>query len=103
MGSSPSLFGRHGWVRRNALSPQGVGRGSAPGALFGTGCSSANRALAGKLQRDGIVAVPEVFDAGRLALSPQDEGCGQPGRPGAFRLISLACGTRQSTEERKAL
>jgi hypothetical protein len=68
------LSARHGWLRRNALSPHGVSLGSAPGAPFGTGCSSANRALAGKLQRDGIVAVPEVFDAGCLALSPPGRG-----------------------------
>ena len=86
------------------MSPHGVRLSGAPGAPLRIGCSSANRALAGKLQWDGIVAVPEVFDAGFSALF-RYEGCGLPGgsarswdaderygRPDAFRLISLACG-----------
>ena len=73
------------------MSPHGVRLSGAPGAPLWIGCSSANRALAGKLLWDGIVAVPEVFGAGCLALS-RYEGCGRPGRPGAFRLIPLACG-----------
>ena len=89
MGSSPSLSARHGWLRRNALSPHGVRLGSAPGAPFGTGCSSANRALAGKLQRDGIVAVPEVFDAGCLVSRPQPRRpIGDAGEPSAVRVLS---------------
>ena len=72
------------------MSPHGVRLSGAPGAPLWIGCSSANRALAGKLLWDGIVAVPEVFGAGCLALSWY-EGCGRPGRPGAFRLIPLAC------------
>ena len=95
---------RYGWLRRNAVSPHGVRLSGAPGAPLRIGCSSANRALAGKLQWDGIVAVPEVFDAGCSAPF-RYEGCGLPGgsarswdaderygRPDAFRLISLACG-----------
>jgi hypothetical protein len=57
-------------VARNAVSPHGVRLSGAPGAPLWTGCSSANRALAGKLLWDGIVAVPEVSGAGCLALSP---------------------------------
>ena len=60
----------HGWLRRNAVSRHGVRLSGAPGAPLWIGCSSANRALAGKLLWDGIVAVPEVFGAGCLALSP---------------------------------
>ena len=52
------------------MSPRGVRLSGAPGAPFWVGYSSANRALAGKLLWDGIVAVPEVFGAGCLALSP---------------------------------
>ena len=73
------------------MSPHGVRLSGAPGAPLCIGCSSANRALAGKLLWDGIVAVPEVFGAG-ASLSPRYEGCGRPGLPGAFRLIPLACG-----------
>jgi len=61
---------RHGWLRRNAVTPHGVRLSGAPGAQLCNGCSSANRAPAGKLLWDGIVAVPEVFGAGCLALSP---------------------------------
>jgi hypothetical protein len=95
---------RHGWLRRNALSPHSVRLGGAPGARLWIGCSSAHRVLAGKLLWDGIVAVPEVFDAGCSAIF-LDEGRGQPGgnarsgdageqysRPDALRLISQACG-----------
>jgi len=56
-------------LRGNAVSPHGVRLSGAPGAPLWIGCSSANRALAGKLLWDGIVAVPEVFGAGCLALS----------------------------------
>ena len=103
-GTVASTCARNGWLRRNAVSPHGVRLSGAPGAPLRIGCSSANRALTGKLLWDGIVAVPKVFDAGRLALF-RYEGCGQPGesarswdagercsRPGAFRLISLDCG-----------
>src|ERR1700677_5006890 len=95
-----SSSARHGWLRRNALSPDGVKIGGAPGALLWIGCSSANRAVAGKFLWDGIVAVPEVFDAGCSALF-LDEERGQPGgyarsggageqyrHPDALRLIS---------------
>jgi hypothetical protein len=95
---------RHGWLRRNALSPHRVRLSGAPGAPHWTGCSSANRALAGKLLWDGIVAVPEVFDTGCSALFLDGER-GQPSasarsgdagerhrRPGALRLISQTCG-----------
>jgi len=99
-----SSSARHGWLRRNALSPHSVKLGGAPGALLWIGCSSAHRALVGKLLWDGIVAVPEGFDAGCSAIF-LDEECGQPGgnarsgdtgeqygRPAALRLISQACG-----------
>ena len=95
---------RHGWLRRNAVSPHGVRLSGAPGAPLWIGCSSANRALAGKLLWHGIVAVPKVFDAGCPVLFSAEEH-GQPGgsarsgdageryrRPGAPRPISLACG-----------
>src|SRR5260370_10698462 len=94
---------RHGRLRRNAVSPCSVRLSAVPGAPLWIGCSSANRALAGKLLWDGIVAVPKVFDAGCPALF-SDEERGQPGgsaqsgdagkpysRPGALRLISQAC------------
>jgi hypothetical protein len=68
---------RHGWLRRNALSPHRVRLSGAPGAPLWTGCSSANRALAGKLLWDGIVAVPEVFETGWFALFLDGER-GQP-------------------------
>ena len=70
---------RHGWLRRNAVSPHGVRLSGAPGAPLRTVCSSVNRTLAGKLPRHGIVAVPRVFDAGCSAILP-NEGRGQPGR-----------------------
>ena len=86
------------------MSPHGVRIGGASGASLWIGCSSANRALAGKLLWDGIVAVPRVFDSGCPVLFSVEEH-GQPGgsarsgdagerdsRPGAPRLISLACG-----------
>src|ERR1022692_2692504 len=89
---------------RNALSPLGVRISGAPGAPLCIGCSSANRALAGKLLWNGIVAVPKVFGTGCFVLFPVEE-CDQPGasvrpggvgerysRPGALRLISQACG-----------
>ena len=103
MGPLP-ILPRHGWLRRNALSPDRVRIGGAPGAPLWTGCSSANRALAGKPLWDGTVAVPEVFDTGCSAL-PLDGKRGQPSAsaqtrdaveryspPGALRLISQACG-----------
>ena len=50
-----------------------------------TGCSPANSY--------GTVLLPYPRSLARGAsLSPRYEGCGRPGRPGAFRLISLACG-----------
>jgi hypothetical protein len=104
MGPLPPLP-RHGWLRRNALSPHRVRLSGAPGAPVWTGCSSANRALAGKLLWDGIVAVPEVFETGWSALFLDGERgvslvrgreLGDAGerysRPGALRLISQACG-----------
>jgi hypothetical protein len=104
LGTVASSSTRHGWLRRNAVSPLGVRLSGAPGAPLQTGCSPANRALAGKLLRDGIVSVPEVFDAGCSALSAGLER-GQPGDRaqsgdagerhgylGALRLISLGCG-----------
>jgi hypothetical protein len=98
------LLPRHGRLRRNAVSPHGVRLSGASGAPLWIGCSSANRALAGELLWDGIVAVPKVFDTGcPVAFSAEEHGqpagsvrSGDAGerysRPGAPRLISLACG-----------
>jgi hypothetical protein len=99
-----SLSVRHGWLRRNAVSPHGVRLSGAPGAPLRIGCWSENRALAGKFPRDGIVVVPRVFDAGCSAILP-DEVRGQPDksartgdqgerccRPCAPRSIYLAFG-----------
>jgi hypothetical protein len=104
LGTVASSSVRHGRLRRNAVSPHGVRIGGASGASLWIGCSSANRALAGKLLWDGIVAVPRVFDSGCSVLFSVEER-GQPGgsarsgdagerdsRPGAPRLIPLACG-----------
>jgi len=77
-GTVASSSARHGRLRRNAVSPHGVRLSGAPGAPLRIGCSSANRALVGKLLWDGIVAVPKVFDAGCPALF-QYEGCGLSG------------------------
>ncbi len=98
------LLPRHGRLRRNAVSPHGVRLSGVPGAPLWNGCSSANRALVGKLLWDSVVAVPKVFVAGSPVLLFAEEH-GQPGgsarsgdagernsRPGAPRLISLACG-----------
>jgi len=86
------------------VSPHGVRLGGASGAPLWIGCSSANRALAGKLFWDGIVAVPKVFDTGcPVVFSAEEHGhpagsapSGDAGerycRLGAPRLISLACG-----------
>jgi hypothetical protein len=86
--------------RRNALSPDGVKLGIAPGAPLWIGCSSANRAQTGKLLRDGIVAVPEVSGAGCLALSPvrrvraaQPSGC-FPAYPSGLRYTATHDGTQ---------
>ena len=103
------LLPRHGRLRRNAVSPHGVRLSGAPGAPLWNGCSSANRALAGKLLWDGTVAVPKGFAAGCPVLFSAGESSadehGQPGgnarsgdagerhsRPDAPRPISLACG-----------
>lgn len=113
-GTVASSSARHGRLRRNAVSPHGVRLSGAPGAPLWNGCSSANRALAGKLLWDGTVAVPKVFGAGCTVLSstgepsPEEPAAGehgQPGgsahsgdagkrcsRPGAPRPISLTCG-----------
>ena len=116
LGTVASSSARHGRLRRNAVSPHGVRLSGAPGAPPWNGCSSANRALAGNLLWDGIVAVPEVFVAGCPVLFSEERG--QPGgsartgeageqgysRPDAPRAISLACGhIKRRTEERKAL
>ena len=104
LGTVASSSARHGRLRRNAVSPHGVRLSGAPGAPLWNGCSSANRALAGKLLWDGVVAVPKVFAAGCPVLFSAEEH-GQPGgnarsgdagerhsRPDAPRPISLACG-----------
>jgi hypothetical protein len=103
-GTVASSSARHGRLRRNAVSPHGVRLSGAPGAPLWIGCSSASRALVGKLLWNGIVAVSKVFGAGCLVLFSAEEH-GQPGgnarpgdagerysRPGAPRLISRACG-----------
>lgn len=112
-GTVASSSARHGRLRRNAVSPHGVRLSGAPGAPLWIGCLLANRALAGKLLWDGIVAVPKVFGAGCPVLfstgepSPEEPAAGehgQPGgsahsgdagkrysRPGAPRPISLTC------------
>src|SRR6478609_4872329 len=72
-GTVASSSARHGRLRRNAVSPHGVRLSGAPGAPFWFGYSSANRALAGKLLWDGIVAVPKVFAAGCLVLFSAEE------------------------------
>jgi hypothetical protein len=82
-GTVASFSARHGWLRRNAVSPHGVRLSDAPGALLRVDCSSANRALTGNLPRDGIVAVPGVFDARHLVLFP-DEERGQAGERDAI-------------------
>jgi hypothetical protein len=46
------------------VSPRGVRLSGAPGAPLRIGCSTANRALAGKFPWDGIVAVPRVLYPG---------------------------------------
>jgi hypothetical protein len=103
------LLPRHRRLRRNAVSPHGVRLSGVPGAPLWNGCSSANRALAGKLLWDGTVAVPKGFAAGCPVLFPAEESSAdeyrQPGgsarsgdagerhsRPDAPRPISLACG-----------
>ena len=102
-GPLPPHSACHGWLRRNAVSPHGVRLSGAPGAPLWIGCSSANRALAGKLLWDGIVAVPEVVGAGYLALSPV--GRVRATRPsGRFPTQTpWLADTRRRTEERKAL
>ncbi len=103
------LLPRHGRLRRNAVSPHGVRLSGVPGAPLWNGCSSANRALAGKLLWDGTVAVPKGFAAGCPVLfsagEPSADEYRQTGgnarsgdagerhsRPGTPRSISLACG-----------
>jgi len=87
-GTVASSSARHGRLRRNAVSPHSVRLSGAPGAPFEIGCSSANRALAGKLLWDGIVAVPKVFGAGCPVLfstgepSPEEPAAGEHGQPG---------------------
>src|SRR5947207_14378284 len=87
-GTVASSSARHGRLRRNAVSPHGVRLSGAPGAPFWIGYSSANRALAGKLLWDGIVAVPKVFGAGCPVLfstgepSPEEPAAGEHGQPG---------------------
>jgi hypothetical protein len=109
LGTVAPSSARHGRLRRNAVSPHGVRLSGAPGAPLCIGCSSANRALAGKLLWDGIVVVPKVFAAGCPVLFSAEEHSadehGQPGgsarsgdvgerysRPGVPQPISLACG-----------
>jgi hypothetical protein len=78
-GTVASSSARHGWLRRNAVSPVGVRLGGAPGAELLMGCSSANRVLASRLGRDGIVAVPRVFHVGGLFSSDTRTSVGLPG------------------------
>ena len=110
-GTVASSSARHGRLRRNAVSPHGVRLSGAPGAPLWNGCSSANRALAGKLLWDGTIAVHEVFATGCPVLFSAEESStdehGQSGgsarsgdagerhsRPDAPRPISLTCGYR---------
>jgi hypothetical protein len=87
-GTVASSSARHGRLRRNAVSPHGVRLSGAPGAPLWIGYSSANRALAGKLLWDGIVAVPKVFGAGCPVLfstgepSPEEPAAGEHGQTG---------------------
>ncbi len=87
-GTVASSSARHGRLRRNAVSPHGVRLSGAPGAPLWIGYSSANRALAGKLLWDGIVAVPKGFGAGCPVLfstgepSPEEPAAGEHGQPG---------------------
>jgi hypothetical protein len=106
LGIVSSSSARHGRLRRNAVSLHGVSLRGAPGGPIIYGCSPANRAFAVNFLRNGIVSVPEVFDAGCTALFRVEER-GQPDgnarsgdvgerycHPGAPRLISQACGNR---------
>jgi hypothetical protein len=114
MGPLP-LLPRHGWLRRNAVSPVGVRLGGAPGAPLLMGCSSANRVLASRLGWDGIVAVPRVFTAGWPYSSRTRRLVGLPGgcNPGmrasgaaAWTLSDSSpqlADTRQRTEVRKGV
>jgi hypothetical protein len=76
---------RHGRLRRNALSHEGVRLSSAPGAppLY--------RVLVSKpgairiLLRDGIVTVPEVFWRRKPRPLSDTKSGGPSGRPGTFR------------------
>jgi hypothetical protein len=111
LGTVASSSARHGRLRRNAVSPHGVRLSGAPGAPLWNGCSSANRALVGKLPWDGTIAVHEVFATGCPVLFSAEESStdehGQSGgsarsgdagerhsRPDAPRPISLTCGYR---------
>src|SRR5580698_8321611 len=84
---------RHGWLRRNAVTPVGVRLSGAPGAPLG---GPTNRVLLSKLHRDGIVAVPRNFT--QAAVRPPARGC-YPGKrasgscPGTtLRLLSFTRG-----------
>jgi hypothetical protein len=112
LGTVASSSARHGWLRRNAVSPVGVRLSGAPGAPLPMGCSSAIRMLASRLGWDGIVAVPRVFTAGWLFSSQTRSSVGLPGgcNPGmrasgaaAWTLSDSSpqlADTRQRTEER---
>jgi hypothetical protein len=114
-GTVASSSARHGWLRRNAVSPVGVRLGGAPGAPLRIGCSSANRVLASRLGWDGIVAVPRVFDAGWLFSSQARSSVGPPRgcNPGTRASGAVAgalsdspsqlADTRQRTEVRKGV
>jgi hypothetical protein len=114
-GTVASSSARHGWLRRNAVSPVGVRLSGAPGAPLLMGCSSANRVLASSLGWDGIVAVPRVFHVGWLFSSKPRSAVSLPGGcdPGTRASGAVAwalsdsspqlADTRQRTEVRKAL
>ena len=114
-GTVASSSARHGWLRRNAVSPVGVRLGGAPGAplLMGarrqTGCLPANS--------DGTVLLPypRSFRGWAVLLSDGGSTVSLPGGcdPG-MRASGIAAwalsdsspqlaDTRQRTEERKAL
>ena len=114
LGTVASSSARHGWLRRNAVSPVGVRLGGAPGAPLLMGCSSANRVLASRLGWGGIVAVPRVFAAGwlfssRRSLVGLPGGCNPGMRASGAAAWALSdsspqlADTRQRTEERRGV
>jgi hypothetical protein len=85
-GTVASSSARHGWLRRNAVSPVGVRLGGAPGAPLlmdvrrQTGCLPADS--------DGTVLLPYPGSLPRVGCSPLRRGVRSACREGAIR----ACG-----------